>query len=194
MERGKMKISELRADVLGGKHRGDWRADFTGKSPVYSGSGTWTGISLQQIADAMRDPWISGTATGTYQISASGADSETFWQLADGGLQFDLRDGVLAHISLASDEGPMRVARWQGRARLRAGRIEIDKGKLVSPTEVYEISGTASLGRVVDFTLTRNADVKPVGAGLLVYSITGTLAEPRVALTPAPETQARLKP
>jgi hypothetical protein len=194
MERGKMKISELHAYVLGGKHRGDWRADFTGKSPVYSGNGTLTGISLQQIADAMRDPWISGTATGTYQISASGADSETFWQLADGGLQFDLRDGVLAHISLASDEGPLRVARWQGRARLRAGRIEIEKGKLVSPTEAYEISGTASLGRVVDFTLTRNADVKPVGVGLLVYSITGTLAEPRVALTPAPETQARLKP
>ena len=194
LERGKLQISELRADVLGGKHRGDWQADFTGKSPAYSGSGTLTGISLQQMADAMRDSWISGTATGTYQITASGADSETFWQSARGGLQFDLRDGVLSHISLASDEGPLRFARWQGHARLRGGKFEIEKGTLVSPADAYEVSGSASLGRVLDLKLTRGAEVKPVGAGPLVYSITGTLGEPRVELTPAPETQASLKP
>ena len=194
LDRGKIKISELRADVLGGKHRGDWQADFTGKSPVYTGSGTLTGFSLQQMAAAMQDPWISGTASGTYRITSSGTDSAAFWQSADGGLQFDVRDGVLSHISLAGDEGPLRVARWQGRARLRGGKIEIETGKLVSPTEAYEIGGTASLERVLDFRLTRAADVKPAHAGAVVYSITGTVAEPRVAVTPAPETQARLKP
>ena len=194
LQRGKLKISELRADALGGKHRGDWQADFTGESPVYTGSGTLTGISLQQMADAMHDPWISGTAGGTYQLTASGADSAAFWQSAEGGLEFDLRDGVLSHISLASDEGPLRVVRWQGHARLRAGKIEIDKGKLVSPAGAYEISGTASLGRVLDLRLSRGANAKPAHEGALVYSITGTVAEPRVGLTPAPETQARLKP
>jgi hypothetical protein len=194
LDRGKVKLSELRADVLGGKHRGDWQADFTGKSQVYTGSGTLTGISLQQMADVMQDPWISGTASGSYRIMSSGTDSAAFWQSAEGGLQFDLRDGVLSHISLEDGEGPLRVARWQGRARLRGGKIEIDTGKLVSPTEAYEIEGTASLERVLDFKLTRAADVKPAHAGSLVYSITGTVAEPRVALTPAPETQARLKP
>ena len=91
--------------MLGGKHRGDWQMDFTAGSPVYTGSGTLTGISLEQMAKAMHDPWISGTAVGTYQIKASGADSAAFWQSAEGGLQFDLRDGVLPHISLARDEG-----------------------------------------------------------------------------------------
>ena len=62
LERGKLKISELRADLLGGKHRGDWQADFTADSPLYTGTGTLTGISLQQVADAMHDSWISGTA------------------------------------------------------------------------------------------------------------------------------------
>ena len=70
-------------------------------------------------------------------------------------MQFDLRDGVLPHISLASDEGPLRVARWQGRCELQGGKIEIEKGKLISPAGAYEISGTASLGRVLDFKLTR---------------------------------------
>jgi hypothetical protein len=190
LERGKLKISGLQADVLGGKHRGEWQADFTGKTPAYSGSGTLTGISLERISEAMSDPWISGTGAGSYEVTASGADAAEFWQSAEGGLEFDLRDGTLPHISLAGDEGPLQVAHWKGRARLRAAKIEIEKGTMVSPTGSFEISGTASLGRELDLKLTRSTDV---GAGSMVYSITGTLAEPRVELTTA-ETQARLKP
>jgi hypothetical protein len=193
LEHGKLQISELRADLLGGKHRGDWQADFTAGSPAYTGSGTLTGISLGQMADAMHDSWISGTAGGTYQLTASGADSAAFWESAEGGVQFDVRDGILSHISLASDEGPLRAARWQGRMQLRRGKIEIEKGKLVSPAGAYEISGSASLERVLDLKLILGTDAKPARPGSLVYSITGTVAEPRVTLT-TPETQARLKP
>src|SRR5260370_29187426 len=194
LDRGKRKISELRADGVGGKHSGDWRADFTGGPPVYAGSGTLTGVSLGLMSEAMDDPWISGTASGAYQVTASGADSAAFWQSAEGAVQFDLRDGVLSHISLASDEGPLWVMRWQGLARLRSAKIGIEKGKMVSTAETYEVGGTASLGRVLDLKLTRSTDVRTPLAGSLVYSITGMVAEPRVALTPAPETQARVKP
>jgi hypothetical protein len=190
LERGKLKISGLQADLLGGKHRGEWQADFTGKSSTYRGSGTLTGISLERISDAMSDPWISGTCAGSYEVTASGTDAVEFWQSAAGGLEFDLRDGTLPHISLAGDEGPLQVTRWKGRARLRAAKIEIEQGTMVSPTGAFEISGTASLGRELDLKLTRSTDL---GAGSMVYSITGTLAEPRVELTTA-ETQARLKP
>jgi hypothetical protein len=192
VERGKLKISDLRADVLGGKCRGDWHADFTGGPPVYAGSGALTAISLQQVADAMHDPWISGWASGTYQITASGTDSAVFWQSAEGVLQFDLRDGLLPHISLASDEGPLEIARWQGYARLRNGKIDIEKDKLISTGVTYEIGGTASFGRALDLKLTRSSDSK-AGAGSPAYSITGTVAEPRVALIPIADTQARLK-
>jgi len=190
---GKLKISELRADLLGGKHRGDGLADFTVASPVYTGFGTLTGIFLEQVAKAMHDPWISGTAGATYQLTASGASSAAFWQSAEGELHFDLRNGVLSHISLASDEGPLQIAHWQSRARLHGGNIEIDKGKFVSPAGGYEISGTASFGRGLDFKLIRDRPTQREGAGSLVYGITGTVAEPRVTLTPTPETQARLK-
>jgi hypothetical protein len=193
LERGKLKISGLRGDMLGGNHRGEWQADFTTGPPTYTGSGALTGVSLGQIAEVMHDRWISGTAEGTYQITASGADSTAFWESAEGQLQFDLRDGVLPHISLATDEGPLRVARWQGLMRLQGGEIEIENGKLVSSAGAYEISGSASLGRVLDLKLSRGKDVKPERVGSQVYSIKGTLAEPRVVLT-TPETQARLKP
>jgi hypothetical protein len=194
LDRGKLKVSDLRADLLGGKQRGDWQADFTGASPVYTGSGTLTGIFLEQMASAMHDPWISGTASGSYQVKASGADAADFWQSAEGGVRFDVRDGVLAHISLISDEGPLQISRWQGRGRLHDGQIEIEKGVLVSSGGAYAINGTASFGQELDFKLFAGADVKAAGAGGLVYSITGTVAEPRVAVSPTAETQARLKP
>jgi hypothetical protein len=37
LERGKLKISELRADLLGGKHRGDWQADL--RQPLHATPG-----------------------------------------------------------------------------------------------------------------------------------------------------------
>jgi len=189
LEHGKLKVSNLRADVFGGKHQGDWDADFSGESPVYTGSGTLSAISLQQVADAMHDSWISGTAAGTYHLTASGADAAAFWQSAEGGVQFDVRDAALPHILWPSDASPLRVAQWQGRAQLRHGKIEIDKGRLISPIGMYEVSGTASLGRVLDLRLMQVGE-KSIKTGA-AYNITGTVAEPQV--TAAPETQAKLK-
>jgi len=194
LERGEVKVRDLRAELLGGKYTGDWEADFTGASPVYTGSGTLTGISLEQMASAMHDPWISGTGGGTYQFKASGTDSAEFWQSAEGGFRFDLRAGALEHISLANDEAPLRIARWQGHAKLHDGKIEIAEDELDSPSGTYGVSGAASFGQALDFKLTAGPQVKAPAAGALVYSITGTVAEPRVVVTPAPETQARLKP
>jgi hypothetical protein len=153
-----------------------------------------TGISLEQMADAMHDPWISGTGSGSYHIASSGSISAEFWQAAEGDLDFEVRNGALSHIILAGDGGALQIARWQGHAQLHDGKIEIEKGALNSSAAAYEVSGTASLGRVVDFKLIAGAEGKSVGAGSLVYSITGTVSEPHVALIPSPETQAELKP
>ena len=193
VERGKLKISDLRADLLGGKQRGEWLADFTGTTPAYSGSGTLTGISLEQMAGAMHDPWISGTAAGSYQLKASGVEAAGFWQSVEGGVRFDVRDGVLPHILLTSDASALQISRWQGLARVHDGEIDIEKGALVSSGEDFEISGTASFGREIDFKLIAGTEVKAAGAGSLVYSITGTVVEPRVAVSATAE-QARLKP
>ncbi|MFZ0317554.1 MAG: AsmA family protein, partial [Candidatus Sulfotelmatobacter sp.] len=191
VDRGKLKVSDLRADLLGGKHRGEWLADFTEATPAFSGSGTLTGISLGELASAMHDPWISGTGAGSYQLKTSGADATAIWQSAEGGVRFDVRDGILSHISLASDASPLQVARWQGWAGVHEGKIEIEKSELASSGGNYEISGTASFGRILDFKLIAGTETK--AAGPLVYSITGTVAEPRVAVSATAE-QARLKP
>jgi uncharacterized protein involved in outer membrane biogenesis len=192
IDHGKIKASDLRANLFGGKYRGDWQADLSGASALSSGTGTLTEASLEQVASAMHDPWISGTGSGNFQLKSSGTNATTFWQSAEGTLRFELRDGELSHINLADAEGPLQISHWEGRARLHDGKIEIEKGPLINPGGVYEISGTASFGQDLDFKLIRDRETKT--AGSLVYSITGTVAEPRVAVIPAPETQANLKP
>jgi len=187
LDRGKLQVSDLNADFLGGRHRGAWQADFTVKPAVCSGSGNLTGILLARAADTTKDPWISGTANGTYE--ASGSCAAGFWPSAEGTLQFDIRNGTLPHISLVEDEGPLQISRLSGQARLHGGgKIEVKDANLDSAGGRFQVSGTASLKRDLDLKLAR----LPLGTAQ-GYTITGTLAEPRVAPLPGAE-QARLKP
>lgn len=188
LDSGKLQISELNADFLGGKHRGEWRTDFRAKPTVCIGSGSVTGISLARLADAMKDQWIAGTANTSYEVK--GTCPAEFWTLAEGTLQFDVRDGTLPHISLAEDMGALKVTRFSGKARLQAGRLDIKDAKLDSVGGKFLVSGTASWKRDLDMKLARI----PSGGAASAYTITGTLAEPRVIRLAGPETQARLKP
>src|SRR5436190_4845678 len=109
LERGIVRLSDLRGDLLGGKHLGDWRADFSVKPPAYSGSGTLQGIDLQQLAQAMHDGWVTGTATATYRASASGIDTAELISSAKADLKIEVRDGVLPHIVLTEGNEPLHI-------------------------------------------------------------------------------------
>jgi hypothetical protein len=186
LDSGTLFLSDLRGEFMGGKHRGELHADFTLKPAVYIGSGTFTGVSMGQLADAMRDGWIAGTASGSYQLNASGVGASEFWHSAEGALQFDIRDGLLPHVSLGSGAGPLQVDRFVGRMRLHDGGIDVNEGKLDSAGEAYQVSGTVSFERELA--------IKFVHAGSPGYNITGTLEEPLVAPVNAVETRAQLKP
>ena len=54
---------DVRAEVLGGKHHGEWRANFSIKPPAYSGSGSLESASLAQLSEAMHDNSIRGLPT-----------------------------------------------------------------------------------------------------------------------------------
>jgi autotransporter translocation and assembly factor TamB len=190
LDAGKLKLSDLRGEFLGGKHRGDWQADFSAKPAVYTGSGTVTGIALRQLASAMHDEWIGGTASGDYEIAASGPDSSDFWNSAEGIVQFDVRDGAIPHLLLVNDGDPLKIDRLQGRAHLQEGRIEIKEARLDSPAGKFQVSGTALLTRELDLKFTSKPDAT---GGAKTYAVGGTVAEPRVAPVSSPETQAQLK-
>ncbi len=184
LDSGKLTISELTADVLGGKHKGAWQADFTTKPGTCKGSGAVTDVSLTQLGDAIKDRWISGIANASYEVQ--GPCPAEFWTLAEGTLHFDVRDAALPHVSLEQDS-PLWVERWAGTAHLRNGKLEVKDTKVDSSDGTYQLNGTASLTRELEFKLT------PVPSGSrAAYTITGTLAQPQVSPLPGGE-QARLK-
>jgi len=193
LDRGKLKLSDLRADFLGGKHRGDWQGDFTASPPAFTGNGTLTGISLAQAARIMHDRWIDGIAHGTYQLSASGTSSGEFWQSADGTIDVDISNGLLPHVSLGSDAEPLQIERFEGLAHLHDGKIEIKEARLSSPGNTFRVSGSVSLSREIDLKLARSPFMTPLHGTSRGYTITGTLAQPRVLQVPGIETQAQLK-
>jgi len=186
LEQGRLQLSNLRAEVLGGRHAGEWQVDFTVNPPAYRGHGTLEKVALGQVAEAMHDPWITGTANVEYRAATLGWTRTELLSHADASFQVEARDGSLPHLTLAGESSPLRVNRFTGQLLLRAGRFEIEPGKLQTPGGIYQLSGTASLGRVLDIKLSRD--------GARGFNITGTLNQPRVTLSTTPETQAALKP
>ena len=186
LDTGKLQIAALEADFLGGKHHGKWQADFSVKPVTCGGSGKLSEVSLAKLADAMKDPWIAGYASGSYEVS--GSCTADFWQSAEGTFKAAVKDGVLPHILIRENSEPLRAAKLTGEGRLRAGEIEISNAKLDTADGKYELSGTASLTREVNVKLTRvPSSATPTG-----YAISGTLATPSVASL-NPTEQARLK-
>ena len=186
LQDGKLRLADLQGELLGGRHLGEWKADFTTKPPKYSGTGTLERVSLGQVAEFMRDNWITGTATATYHLTLSGLSATEMLASANASLQVDTRDGSLPHVMLAGVKGSLRMNRFVGHLLFSDGKVEIQEGKLETPDSIYQLSGTASLDRILDVKLARD--------GAPAFSITGALAEPHLAVALPPETQVALKP
>ncbi len=186
LNKGKLQLSDLRGDVLGGRHTGEWEADFTAKPPQYSGSGTLERIALSQLSESMNDDWITGSATASYRAKTSGLDAAELFASATSTVIVEARDGLLQHIALGEGAAPLQMHRLTTRVSLQDGKFEIQEGKLETAAGAYQISGTASLTRVVNLKLTHE--------GAPGFNITGTLMEPHVSPILAPETRAELKP
>ncbi len=186
LEQGRLQLRNLSGEILGGRHTGEWTADFTASPPTYSGNGTLEKVALGQLAEAMHDGWITGTANLGYLANTLGWSRPELISSATAILQLEARDASLPHLTLGGENGPLRVTRLVGRLHLRDGKFEIEEGKLQTPASIYQLSGTASLSRVLDIKLARD--------GTHGFNITGTLTQPRVIINTTPETQAALKP
>lgn len=184
---GKLELSSLDAELLGGKHRGRWQADFSVRPVACSGSGNLTGVSLMNVSKLMGDDWVEGTASAGYEIR--GPCAADFWQSSEGTVKVNVADGSLLHVLLGESDEGLKIRNLSAQVRLHSGTIEIDEGTLDSAEGKYKVSGTATLAREIDFRMVR----APAGSGGNAYTITGTVGEPRVTPVNGTE-QARLKP
>ncbi len=182
-EKGKLQFNDLRADVLGGRHRGTWRADFTGATPTYAGLGTLEGAAVAQLASLMHDNWAAGTIGAQYEVRLSGRRATDLATSAEGSATFDWRNGVLRHVTLNGQNGPLQFRDFAGKLAVRQGALTIEESRMMAAGGIYQVSGTASLNRQLTMKL-RN--------GGRAYSISGPLEKPRVASV-TEETQAALQ-
>ncbi|HYA23423.1 MAG TPA: AsmA family protein [Terriglobales bacterium] len=185
LKNDKLTLSELQGDVLGGRHKGEWKADFAVKPPQYSGGGTFKSIALGQLAKAMKNDWIAGTAAASYRVTASGLTAKELFVSATASLQVDASAGALPHIVLTDGAAPLQIRHLTAHLILRDGKFEIQAGRLETPADVFHLSGSASLTQSLSLKLTRET-----ASG---FSITGTLTEPHVSQIAIPETRAALK-
>ena len=186
VDEGHLQLSSLEADVFDGRHRGKWAADFSVKPASCSGSGNLTAVSLRSVSEAMKDSWIEGTASASYDIK--GPCSADFWQDSEGSLSpVSVTNGSFPRVFLGDHAPALKIQKFNGEVRLHAGTFKITDGELNSPDARYEVTGTATLNREIDFKIVR--DTPASGA----YTVTGTLAQPRVEQVAGAE-QARLKP
>jgi uncharacterized protein involved in outer membrane biogenesis len=185
LKSGKLRLSDLRAELWGGKHTGEWKADFTAKPPRYTGSGTVQHVSLKQLAEMMNDGWIAGSADGSYTVAMSGLAAAELFSSAHASLEVNAQDGQLPHLVLAPGAEPLQVRKIAARLVLQEGIFKLEDGQLETPGATYQFGGTGSARDGLDLKLTRN--------GVPEFNITGTLAQPRVESISA-EAQAALKP
>ncbi|HEV2021888.1 MAG TPA: AsmA family protein [Terriglobales bacterium] len=175
LEPGKLILTDVAAEFLGGHHLGDWNADFTGSEPLYLGRGRLERASLERLGTLMHDPWGTGALSGDYQITLTGWKAEDLARTAVGSAEFEWRNGTLPRLSLGAS-GPLRLRRFSGRLTLRDRTLTFSGAHLDAVGGLYSLSGTASFARELDLTLTAQDSRQ--------YAVTGALLRPRVSSPP----------
>jgi hypothetical protein len=175
LDRGKLFLSSLRGRLMQGSHQGNWSIDLNRGSAAsgtrFRGTGTLLNISLDQLSTVMNDAWISGSASGNYEIK--GNDFRNLLSASDGKLQFVMRNGSLSRIEIAGSPAPLPVQRFSGALAFADGAWSLTGGMLESKDRVYKVSGTATSRNKLDFILT--------GADDRSWNVTGSLADPHTA-------------
>jgi hypothetical protein len=184
LEGGTLALSGFRGQFLEGTVTGDWEADFASKPAKYSGSGNFEQVSLADVAELMHDGWIGGSGNAKYGFKASGKSLEELLSSADLTASFHLSGGSFPHVVFNRESGPLRVEDFSGDIHLKDGAFSFQEAKLNSGSEVYTVSGTAS----VNGALNMRAVTENAGG----FALSGTFLKTRVSAIPNAE--ASLKP
>jgi hypothetical protein len=181
---GAVSLKDIRADLLGGHHTGNWDGDFAAQPPKFFGSGTVTKLAMVQVATLMHDAWATGTLDGQYTLGLTGLDAAALRDSASGSASFKWTTGTLRHINLEGKGTPLAFSTLSGQIAIRSGAITCDDCKMQAAGQLYTVKGNASFARDLDFHLATS--------GASAYAISGPLDKPRVEAVPVPASEAEL--
>ena len=186
MNSGKLSLKDVRADVLGGHHAGNWDADFTVSPPKYFGSGSVTKLAMAQVAGLMHDSWANGTFDGQYTLGMTGIDAPVLRESAAGSASFRWTDGSLRHVVLEGTGSPLSFTSFGGKVALRNGSLSCEGCKLQSARQTYDVNGGANFSRMLDIRLEGSVWGNS-------YAISGPLDKPRVVSLTMESSQAKAR-
>jgi uncharacterized protein involved in outer membrane biogenesis len=176
LNKGDLLVSNLRALVLGGSHEGQWQADFTGPTPVYSGTGTATRVNAALLASVGKAAVGTGTISGRYQWKMSGWNASDFVKSAEGSASFDWSAATIRAFAL-NGRGPAKVNDFSGKLAYKDGVLSFDESRMTTNNGIYFVTGTAEPEKLA---LELKSDTN---AG---YKVTGSWKAPEVATTAGP--------
>ena len=137
----------MTADLFDGTYKGDVRINATGATPILSVNENVSGVNLGALAKAMFDTeQVTGTISGSFVLSGSGADLAAIQQDLDGNLNVELLDGAFEGTDV-----------WYELRRARALLKQEPAPEPVLPARTQFSNVTAS-GRVTD-GIFRNNDL-----------------------------------
>ena len=186
LRQGKVTLSNVAGDLLGGKAIGELAADFSSHPPVYSGGGGVEGWSFAQISSLMHSEWLDGTGSARFHFKAAGAGIRDLIENADLAANFNIKNGVFPHIVLTGTSSPLHATAFSGTLALRDRNFSCQDTKLETENSVYKISGTASLDGMLNLQM-----VNEISAG---FNLSGSVTKTRVSPIISSATQAALKP
>jgi AsmA family/AsmA-like C-terminal region len=184
LDAGRLSVSRLNGELLGGRVSADLDANFASQPPAYKGAGTLTGISMADVSELMHNAWIDGIGETKYRFTAAGRPLEQVLDSADLTASFSISRAAFPHIALTEQTGPLQAESFSGNVRLRDRQLTFSDTELDTAHRAYAVTGTASLKGALNLRLSTE--------GVSAFSITGTVLETRVATTPT--TAASLKP
>jgi len=186
LERGRVSLTSMRSSLLGGRATGWMRADFSKRPPVYSGSGSLEGMSLDSVSTLMGTDWAQGSASAVYGFKSSGWTMADVVDAAELDGSFKIQDGTFPRIALREGAGPLHASWFSGPVSLREGQLLFKNAELLTTRGRFTVNGRASLAGALKLTM--------AGENSSGYAVSGTLDETRVRPIPGPPTQAALKP
>lgn len=161
---GKLLAQHLTAEVFSGKHTGNWTFDFSGPTPVITGSGDLEKVEAAQIAHAGSRDFGSGIVTVKYEFKTAG---RTFGQLASalkGAGSFSWKNGSIetsTNAGGASEGLPFQL--WSGQFAIDHRAVALVHSKMDSKNGVRDLSGEIALTGTPILRLVNSEHLKTEG-------------------------------
>jgi AsmA protein len=177
-----LAMNKIAAKVGGGSTQGDWKIEWGGNKPNYSGTGTVEGVTLERVGPpdtiaGQLAQWISGRAQVSYNAHFEGKDPQEMLSSAGGRVEFQVSNGT-SRMLLLDGGRPLRFNGVQGALEIDKQSLKLSPSKFKAENRIYLLSGTISLAN-------KQAKLKVSNSGTQ-WEITGALEKPLI--TPQPLT------